>query len=74
MTVKGRKMQNLVRLPTGGVVRIQPQLWDLIQQLCVELSNKFGRPVKESTVVMLLLAQSLDTFDSDKLAEYFEQY
>jgi len=61
-------MNQTMKLPTGGTVRISNELWSDIQDLSVKLTIKKGRPIKESTIIHLLLVRAIDDCDTDELA------
>lgn len=65
-------MQNALRLPTGGTVRIPAQLWEELQLLSVNLSVEMRRPVKESTLINLLLKEAVSNIDVSELAKKIE--
>ena len=48
-----------VQLPIGKTVRLTPELWTKVQELCVAVSNVKGRPINEATIIKLLLSQAL---------------
>jgi len=66
-------MNNTFRLPTGGTVRIKPELWETIQAASVEISVQLGRPIKESSVIMLLIQKALTETPVKDLVELLEE-
>lgn len=62
-----------INLPTGGTVRIQPAVWEQVQRKSVELSVLIGRPVKEATLIKLLLSRSINDVTIEDLAKLIEE-
>jgi len=60
-------MLNVIRLANGGTVRIPAEIWEDVQRLSVEMTISLGRPVKESTVIQLLLRRSMTDCKPDAL-------
>jgi hypothetical protein len=65
-------MQNVIRLANGGTVRIPAEIWEEVQQISVNLTVQKNRPIKESTVIKLLLARALENVQVKELLERIE--
>lgn len=66
-------MQNVIRLANGGTVRINTEIWEMVQRLSVDLTIILGRPIKESTVIQILLTTSLVEANAEQLARFIEE-